>query len=81
MGRSPKPLTIIIESPLNEWPEIQALAEQGHTIIHRTQDSVDVILGPHAHFMDEQHRKYLDLALAEARRRRYPPTKKESTNE
>ena len=78
MGRTTKPLTIVIESPLDTWPEILALAEQGHTIIHRTQDNVDLILGPHAHRMNEDLRKYLPLALAEGRRLKYPKSTKET---
>ena len=37
----------------------------------------DIIIGPTCFLMDEQHRKYLSLALAEARRRRYPKEKAE----
>ena len=79
MGRSSKPLTIKVHAAMMEWPEIQALADQGHVIAtDPAVDECDIILGPNAHLMDEAHRKYLDLAISEARRRRYPPTKKES---
>ena len=82
MGRSSKPLKIITLYPCNGWEEITAYAEQGHDIVKFPDitdwETCDLILSDRAWLMDEQHRKYLPLALAEARRRRYPPTKKES---
>ena len=79
MRFSPKPLTIKIHTSMWEWPEVQALADQGHIVCSDPAvDECDIVLTPNAWLMDEQHRKYLPLALAEARRRRYPPTKKES---
>lgn len=79
MGKTPKPLTIRVHSTFYEWPEIQALADQGHVIsMDDSMDTVDLILSPQAWLMDEQHRKYLPLAIAEARRRQYP---KETKNE
>ena len=71
MGRTPKPLTIIVIHPISQWDEIAALKEQGHEIQEFFFQGADLILGPTCHLMDEQHRKYLSLALAEARRRRY----------
>ena len=78
MGHTPKPLKIITIGDLKDWPEIAALDAQGHEIIAHALTHADLILGPTCWLMDEQHRKYLDLAIAEARRRRYPPTKKAS---
>ena len=80
MGKTPKPLTIEIDAAMAEWAEIKALEAQGHTIWIRAWEAQrpDVVLGDHCWLMDEAHRKYLDLAVSEARRRRYPPTKKES---
>ncbi len=81
MGRTPKPLCIIVLAPCNGWEEIRAYVEQGHEIIAFPDitdwEKADLILSDRAWFMDEAHRKYLDLAVSEARRRRYPPTKKE----
>jgi hypothetical protein len=77
MGRSPKPLTILIYGSVYDWEEIRALEAQGHTVKWDNSE-YDVILGSSCWLMDEQHRKYLPLAISEARRRRYPPTKKES---
>ena len=33
MGKVAKPLTIVVFSPLGEWPEIAKLEKQGHTIV------------------------------------------------
>ena len=33
MGKVAKPLTIVVFPPLDEWPEIQKLQKQGHTIL------------------------------------------------
>ena len=76
MGRTPKPLYILAAPDTYHSPEMQALLEQGHHVIEFvTAHEYDVILAPNAWFMNEQHRKYLPLAISEARRRRYPPTK------
>lgn len=72
MGKSQKPLVIIALPPIDEWEEIQALREQGHLINPGLMTQADVILGPHCWRMDEEHRQYLDLAIKEARKIRYP---------
>ena len=75
MGKTPKPLKIWIHVAMNEWPEIRAFQEQGHVIqliANGWEADADLILGPTCWRMDEQHRKYLDLAISEARKRRYP---------
>ena len=76
MGRTPKPLRILC---IGIWgDEFVKLSNQGHQVdkadlLDQVQFSeYDIILGPTCHLMDEQHRKYLLLALSEARRRRYP---------
>ena len=33
MGKVAKPLTIVVFSPLDEWPEIKKLEKQGHTVV------------------------------------------------
>ena len=78
MGKTPKPLKIMVDPALADWEEIAALKAQGHHVAFFPLDQEDLILGPTCWLMDEQHMKYLPLAIAEARRRRYPPTKKES---
>lgn len=83
MGKTPKPLTILVTPPLDQWEEVAALQAQGHSI-HVWGDQTtgfeyadhDLILGPTCWRMDAQHRKYLDLAITEARRARYPTEKK-----
>ena len=77
MGKTPKPLNILVVN-LPHWEELDALAEQGHNISY-AQAAWDIILGPTCWRMDEQHRKYLDLAISEARRRRYPTKDKEAS--
>lgn len=81
MGTTPKPLTIIVLPPVDTWPEVAELEAQKHTIIRYYPPNdipwdkladADVILGPQCWRMDEQHRKYLKLAVEEARRARYP---------
>ena len=79
MGKSSKPLNIAIPSSMETWDEIAQLKAQGHLIRVVSDDcDCDIVLGPTCWLMDDAHRKYLPLAIAEARRRRYPPTKKES---
>ena len=80
MGKTPKPLTILAIGLA--WEELNKLAEQGHTVdICTTRQAAntlndftkyDLIIGPTCHRMDDAHRKYLSLAIAEARRVRYP---------
>lgn len=80
MGKSQKPLDIYVcggPKGLEHWIEFQKLVEQGHNVI--INDDVaeyDLILGPTCWLMDEKHRKYLPLALAEARKKRYPKEEK-----
>ena len=84
MGKTPKPLRILAVN-LPRWDELTALNAQGHEVYWADENgymsnigAFDLVIGPTCWLMDEAHRKYLPLALAEARRRRYPPTKKES---
>ena len=78
MGKTPKPLTILVHPGLMEWAEIKALQEQGH-IVTDMGDSLllgpladsDMILAPNAWRMTEDLRSYLDTAIASARRVKY----------
>jgi hypothetical protein len=88
MGKTSKPLTIVVtDQALLDWPEMQAYQAQGHTIgtisglVQTLGESwngacevvpVDLYLGPTAHRMSESERKWLKLAIAEARKRKYP---------
>ena len=76
MGRSQKPLSIDVDDEIYAWPEIQALIAQGHQIRVIHDDEFDLLLSTRAHRMNEDLRKYLPLALAEARRVRYPKGEK-----
>ena len=66
------------------WEELQRYQLQGHTF-RRLGDPeidwehVDVILSKRAWRMDEDHREYLDLAISEARKVRYPKGGKDDT--
>lgn len=91
MGKTPKPLTIVVFPPLDEWPEIVKLQEQGHKIIKPSErcneydahefvyslPEADIIIGPRCWYLDNIHRKHLTLAIKQARLRRYgEPSKK-----
>ena len=80
MGKTPKPLRILC---VGIWgDEFVKLADQGHQVDDANTlvfddgraefSDYDLILGPTCHRMDEAHRRYLSLAIAEARRVRYP---------
>ncbi len=78
MGKVAKPLTIVVFSPLDTWPEFEKMEKQGHTIINMseaypTSDIIDcdIILGPRCWYMTELHRKHLQAAIKQARLRRY----------
>lgn len=80
MGKSPKPMTILVHPLIGEWEEVQKLGSQGHTIVvpYDLQiatvkfEDLDLILHPNAWRMDTAHRKYLPLAIAAGRQHRYP---------
>ncbi len=80
MGKVTKPLTIVVFSPLDEWPEIVKLEKQGHRIIRNLEDmwkheikleEADIIMGPRCWYMTGLHRKHLTQAIKQARLRRY----------
>ena len=82
MGRTPKPLRILVHPSLMPWPEMDALKEQGHEVVVGGGEltsfwvGFDPIFAPTAWLMTENHKKYLDVALKEARKRKYPPKPK-----
>ena len=76
MGKVAKPLYLVVEPKYLEWPEIEKLGKQGHTIkaLGDTTidwDSVDTIFSQRAWYMTELHRKHLQAAIKQARLRRY----------
>jgi hypothetical protein len=78
MGKSQTPLTIAVtDAAMLEWPEIQKLQSQGHTIFlggpHGDlldQNNVDGVLGPNCWMMDETLRPFLKVAIQAMRDRR-----------
>ena len=88
MGKTPKPLTIVALPPCCDWPELAELEAKGHKIRRVAGDvgdygslwvDADIILGSNCWRMTEQHRKYLVLAIKEARMLKYPPDKRMDT--
>ena len=76
MGKSPKPLRIVVDATLATWDEFEKLKTQGHEIVVAGEDQLaDLVLAPTAWRMDAGHRKYLSLAIAAGRKRRYPKEK------
>ena len=78
MGTSHKPLVIACSSEISHWPEIEALKAQKHVIHVMTGEAVipwakvDVILSEKARLMNSRLKKYLTIAIDEARKERYP---------
>ena len=76
MGRTSRPVRILVHPDLMEWEEIKALQAQGHMIeplqVHLEQDleiEADLILGPTCWSMDDSLRPYLlSHALPAARK-------------
>ena len=76
MGTTQKPLTIAVSQALSTWPELLVLVAQKHTVLTYDQvtdwTKVDVILGERARIMNPRLKRYLGIALDEARKERYP---------
>lgn len=76
LGKSSKPLRILVHLDIAEWDEWEALRVQGHivdTFVEATEvTTYDLILGPTSWHMTHKHRPYLKDAIAAARRQRYP---------
>lgn len=74
MGKTPanKRLVIVAYPPVSEWPELKELADKGHEVRYELGEysNADLILGPNCWRMDEPLRKYLDLAVKNARSRK-----------
>lgn len=83
MGKTQKPLTILVHPSLGDAPEIVTLAEKGHTICVgyspaglATMEMFDIILGPNCWRITPELLPYLDLAIKGARGVKYPKGKK-----
>lgn len=76
MGKTPKPLTILVHSDLFDTPEVQALAAKGHNIIQiappESLANADLVIGPNCWRMTSELLPYLDLAIKGARGVKYP---------
>lgn len=84
MGRTPKPLAILVHPALADKPEVKALADKGHQIVtgrsrdycpschHVGLEEYDLVLGPNCWRMDESMLDYLELAIKGARIVKYP---------
>ena len=73
MGKSQKPLRILVHPDLLNWDELQELAAKGHEIkvMEPGEFNPDLILGPTCWRMEHSTRKYVKLAVEEARKVRY----------
>jgi hypothetical protein len=69
-GRTSQPLYIKVSAEWMDSPPIQALRQQGHTVIGEDWTGVDLILSPAAHWWSEDMWDYLPAALTAARKRR-----------
>lgn len=71
LGRTPKPLFLLVAPELLDKPEVVGLREKGHRVeIFETE--ADLILHSRAWQTNETLIKYLDLAIKAARGVRYP---------
>ena len=73
MGKPQKPLRILVHPDLANWDELQELRDKGHTVLVLEPGEVmpDLIMGPNCWRMEHSTRKYLKLAVEEARKVRY----------
>lgn len=85
MGRTPKPLTILLtETEMLHWGRFQELQSQGHIVVtiddllsNRLMTTPDLVMGAKAHYLAPGMEKLVDIALKGARSLRYPPQVKE----
>lgn len=71
MGKTSKPLSILIHPSIADWDEWQELRDKGHTIEVMESSTHDVIFGPYCWRMEPLLKKYVTMAVAEARKVRY----------
>ena len=84
MGKSPKPLNILVHPDLLPWPELEALREQGHTVdvmadggttLSFNLAGYNIIFSRTAWYMTDAHKPYLSHAVKTARLVKYPRKK------
>ncbi len=77
MGKTSKPLNILVHPSLASAGEVKALRDKGHTVtIGEELDAWDLILCPACFRMVSELLKYLDAAVKGARVVRYPQAEK-----
>jgi hypothetical protein len=75
MGKTPKPLRMLVAPEILEWPEIKELQAQGHVIEAVPTGpwwDYDLVAGPRCWRMNERLKQYLPLTITEGRKVRYP---------
>lgn len=78
MGKTSKPLWIVVHDALVQSEQFQRLAEQGHRVQPLTSSTgddlmeADLVVGPKMWRMDPTLLKYLDSAIKGARAVAYP---------
>jgi hypothetical protein len=68
IGKTPKPLTILVAQEWLTHEQVQTLADQGHVI--QVAPVADLILSPAAHFWRDDMWEFLAVALKAARARK-----------
>jgi len=85
MGRTGKPLDVIVDESLFDTTEIQGLVEKGHTVKRLMSAGYDVILGAKAwnFTLDDlkKNPKLLEIALKRATTRKYPKEAKDGVDD
>lgn len=81
MGKTPKPLSLLVHPDLYPWPELDKMAEQGHTIDRMGSETkliweYNIIFGGNAWWMVEELKKHLPTAVKRARELQYGQAKK-----
>ena len=71
MGKTSKPLSILVEHSLGKTKEIEDLKEKGHNIVTVQEHQYDLVLGPHCWRMTHELLPYLETAIKRARVERY----------
>lgn len=69
MGRTRRPLTIVVDPEWVDHPAVRALVAKGHTVV-ALQQQADLILSRVAHAWDEAWWEWLDVAVRGAQHRR-----------
>lgn len=86
MGKTQKPLTILVADELFDTPEVRTLADKGHSVSRLSEvghpssdadtETADLMLGPKCWRITPELLPYLDLAIKSTRGVKYPKGKK-----